>query len=596
MVAFRRAPLGEGNVMKDLNRSRRLVTASVAALAVIAGSITTATSLSASTGPDIELTAVVPTLGDKAGPAYTYVPGGGATFRLTSAPGGARQWYWRALGSCVGGRGVVAGATLIDEATGDRYATGALADNVNEFRSYFVTVDGVASNCIDLLPNQVAVLPTPAPPPGLSGAGINQSVFIALPNTVPANTSFSATATFNPGGGAKTVSVNVFVLPTNGTNGITGQENASVTLWVPLPNDALGEVDVNISWPGGPGGGVTVRTTIAPEANASISVVQDAVGSRNITVTATTPRFTGTPVPADAYSTSFHVFDADTGAWIDPGRSGVLKSFVTIGGAEFLRSVDPLVLPASALGRRIRVGFVTYYFAKGAQAFAVPVATTTQFGALSDPITMQAGGGGGGGESGDGGDTPQPSPPAPAPAPAPTPAPAPEPAPTPAPAPAPEPVAPDLGNPAQVTPAQLEAIPPEQLRLVPPAEFGQIDPAAFAALTPQQTAALTPSQVNAIRPARAAQLSTDAVAALSPTQVAALRPASVRALQPQAVVALSSEQVAALRPAAVARIQPETLSEMSVTQLRSLTPRQVRALTPAQRSALSPQQIRALRR
>jgi len=574
--------LVKGSLMRYQFRSRRLATAAFATLAVVAGTVAAGTSPGASTGPNIELTAVIPSLQGKEGPAYTYVPNGLATFDLKTPPGTSLQWKRGAIGSCVAGRG--AAGTTIGSATSATYTTGPLADSTDVFGSYFVEVSNTiddatmseTSNCIDLLPSQFGPLPTPAP--SIWAAGLNQSTFIALPNAAPANASFTAVASF----GGQTVPVNVFVLPTTGTNGITGELDSSVTLWVPLPSDALGLVAVNVSWGGGPDGGVTVNTTIAPMANAGIGVVQDAVGSRNITVTAISPKFEGATLPADAYATGFHVFDADTGAWINPGRSGVLKSLESIGGNEFLRSVDPLVLPESALGRRIRVGFVTYYFPKG---YKDSTSATVQYGALSDPISIQASGGGGG-------ETP-----VPAPTSTPTPAATPQPQPTQNPAQTSlPPVAPDLGNPAQVTPNELAAIPPTQIGLIPPTQFGQIPPAAFAALTPAQVESLTTSQVNAIRPARAAQLTPQAVAALDPAQLAAMRPASVGALKPAALVALSPEQVSALRPAAIARIKPQDLARMSAQQLGALTPAQVRALTPEQRGALTAQQRRALQR
>ena len=430
-------------------------------------------------------------------------------------------------------------------------------------------------------------------PAAVNGAGqVNDSVFVALAtNAVSSGATFAATATLPSG----SIEVPVYSLPVGGNNPLTGSNNA--TVWIPTPADAS---DVRLSW-STKAGDPEIYGIQASAEGASINLIQDADGSRSITVTTQFPRFSGfdTSDPPKSASISqafferpssengfgnygFYVFDAETREVINPDdRPGVRKRWIS---DTLLEIVDPLVLPSSALGRNIRVGFVTYYYLEDpSKSEVMPI----RYAGLSTVITMKNAAGGGGGGGG-GGSAPEPAPsdsPIASPV---TPTPA-------APTPTPAVVAPEIPNPAAVTAQEIESFTSGQVALIPPSEFRQLPPAAIGALSPQQVSALTPAQVNSLRPARAAAITPTAAAAMNPTQLEALRPAAVRALPAQTLAALDGPQLASLRPDAVARITPQALRALSPAQLRSLTseqrerltPRQLRALDPLQRAALT---------
>ncbi len=199
-----------------------------------------------------------------------------------------------------------------------------------------------------------------------AAGGVNESLFVAIEtNGVPVGAVFSATATIPSG----TIEVPVYALPVGGSNPLTGANNA--TVWVPTPTDAT---DIRLSW--SPGGVLETYGTKVVEAGSSITVTQDTEGLGAITVTAQFPRFSGLVAPSTPVEISkaffelpsadggfgnygFYVFDADTREVITPERPGVRKRWIS---DSVLEIVDPLVLPDSALGRNIRVGFLTYFY------------------------------------------------------------------------------------------------------------------------------------------------------------------------------------------------------------------------------------------
>lgn len=217
---------------------------------------------------------------------------------------------------------------------------------------------------------------------GTSGAGVNNSSFLALSTGTP------------PAGTAVTASVNgaslgtVYAMPKLDAAGcpaspITCANNA--TFWVDTPAGAGPMFDVVIAWAGGT---KTIPVVETPQAGAEVSVVQDAPGSTSITVTAYTPKFTGLvePISQDSYITIVHVFDAATGEYIATAdRPGVVKSVE----GDRLKMVDPLVLPDSALGRTIRIGFLSYYYTANYQELASPL----RYAGLSAAITLNGSGG-----------------------------------------------------------------------------------------------------------------------------------------------------------------------------------------------------------
>lgn len=221
---------------------------------------------------------------------------------------------------------------------------------------------------------------------GNSAGGINDSTFIAVaPGDVAAGATFTAVS------GSQ--AVGVYAIPVGGDNAITGADNA--TVWVPQP---AGATTVTLTWSSG---SPTTETypTLSATTGSSISVAQDGEGSRSITATAVVPKFTGITDaffldPDGFMNYAFHVFDADTQEWINPGRSGVSKRIVNVGGTDMLEMVDPLVLPESALGRNIRVGFVTYYYQSawnatpGDRTTPIPI----RYAGLSAAILMRLGG------------------------------------------------------------------------------------------------------------------------------------------------------------------------------------------------------------
>lgn len=225
---------------------------------------------------------------------------------------------------------------------------------------------------------------------GDTAAGINDSAFFATGSgEVAAGAEIGATA--NYGAGAESVAV--YAIPvTASPNPITGGNNA--TLWVDTRPGASTPFTLDVT---------PVRTiqqmpvTQGPQAGASLTVVQDGDGSRRIRATAIVPQFTGM---TDAFflqdastggfgNYAFHVFDADTQEWIDPGRTGVLKRLVDVNGTQMLEMVDPLTLPESALGRNIRVGFVTYYYSS---SFSTPGTIPARYAGLSAAILMRLAG------------------------------------------------------------------------------------------------------------------------------------------------------------------------------------------------------------
>lgn len=232
---------------------------------------------------------------------------------------------------------------------------------------------------------------------GESASRINESAFVAVAvDDVNPGAIFTATAT-SPAG---TVTVPVYAIPVDGAaNPITGADNA--TVWVPLTS---GATTVRLTWSSG---SPTTETypVGSPSSGASLAVVQDADGSRSITATAIIPKFSGNnnagqlETISDAFflqsvstggfgNYAFHVFDADTREWIDPVRTGVQKRIVSVNGTDMLEMVDPLVLPESALGRNIRVGFVSYYYT---DPYTTPTNIPIRYAGLSAAVLMRLG-------------------------------------------------------------------------------------------------------------------------------------------------------------------------------------------------------------
>lgn len=227
-----------------------------------------------------------------------------------------------------------------------------------------------------------------------AAGGLNDSLFVAIEtNAVASGATFTATASIPSG----TVEVPVYALPVGGANPLTGANNA--TVWVATPADA---VNVELSWSAGTGSPNTYGT-VAIGTGSSMSVEQDSEGAGSITVTAQFPRFSsndslGNPVEitrgffelpsADGGfgNYGFYVFDADTGEVINPDRPGVRKRWIS---DTLLEIVDPLVLPSSALGRNIRVGFATYFYMEDPTTLGVmPI----RYAGLSAAILMRLGG------------------------------------------------------------------------------------------------------------------------------------------------------------------------------------------------------------
>lgn len=225
---------------------------------------------------------------------------------------------------------------------------------------------------------------------GDSAGGVNDSTFIAVAaGAVPAGAEITATAS-TPAGA---VAIPAYALPVGGTNPLTGGNNA--TVWVPTPTDAT---NVVLSWSGGTPPPPNYSLGGTPADGASISVSQDTVGSGAITVTAIFPRFSqgGVSISREFFELpsreggfgnyGFYVFDADTKEVIDPERPGIRKRWIS---DSLLELSDPLVLPASALGRNIRVGFATYYYTSD---FRVAGTIPIRYAGLSAAILMRLGG------------------------------------------------------------------------------------------------------------------------------------------------------------------------------------------------------------
>ena len=301
--------------------------------------------------------------------SQTGVVGGTVTLSVTATGTNPVRYQWRK-----GGVNLTEGGRIAGSQTGSVTISNlALADFGSDYD--VVVTSGIAP------PNTVtsqSVSISPSQGPfnalgGTAGSGVNNSAFIALTTgTVPAGATISASI-----GG---VSTPVFAIPVGGTNPITSADNA--TLWV--PTFAGNGFNVDLTWPGG--GGASIPVNDAPVGGSSITVTQDAPGSTAITVTALTPKFSGLvePLVETPYVTAVYIFDANTGEVITPTRPGVSN---TVSGSQ-LRMVDPLVLPASALGRNIRAGFVIYYYANGYNALGSPV----RYAALSEPLFMTTGG------------------------------------------------------------------------------------------------------------------------------------------------------------------------------------------------------------
>ena len=286
--------------------------------------------------------------------------------------GGLLTYQWRKGTTNLSNRAAGGGLSGIAGATGDTLTISSLqtADFGSDY-NVIVTDNGgsVTSQNVSISPSQGSFNALG----GTAGSGVNNSAFIALTTgTVPSGATISASI-----GG---VSTPVFAIPVGGTNPITSADNA--TLWV--PTFAGNGFNVDLTWPGG--GSASIPVNDAPVGGTSITVTQDAPGSTAITVTALTPKFSGLvePLVETPYVTAVYIFDANTGEVVTPTRPGVSN---TVSGSQ-LRMVDPLVLPASALGRNIRAGFVIYYYPNGYNALGSPV----RYAALSEPLFMTTGG------------------------------------------------------------------------------------------------------------------------------------------------------------------------------------------------------------
>lgn len=309
------------------------------------------------------------------------------------APGGPITYQWRK-----GGVPLVEGGRI----TGSQTATVTIGDlTLADFGSDYdvvVTEGGipVTSRLVSISPSQAGPLNVGAN--GVSAAQINFSAFIeSEAGLVGQGAPQQVTMVY----GGVTRDARFFYLPNQ-----TGS-----AIWVLFPEASRGDLGLPRTAPLAACGATESRITViwtgatrefcvesALSAGASMAVEQVSAGSLQIRATMISPKFAGIvePLVSDPYSVNFQVYDDVSGERIEPpcpnpgagdcpGRPGWQAS---LSGATQLQSLDPLVLPAGSLGRRIRVGAVIYYYANGYSAGA----TAVSYAALSDPIFMTTGG------------------------------------------------------------------------------------------------------------------------------------------------------------------------------------------------------------
>lgn len=305
--------------------------------------------------------------------------GNSVTLSVTATAPGPVTYQWRKGGTALTEGGRIAGSQTAFVTINDLTAA--------DFGYYDVVV---SEGGVDVTSQTVSISPTIGafnPLGGASAAQINASAYIeSADSTAARGRPISATM---PIGGVE-IPVQIYYLP----------DQSGSAMWIRFPDGSRG--DLNVGTCSATQSRVTVTWTgIAPEsycvdsapaAGASMSVEQSSPGSLQIRATVMSPKFPGIvePLVNDAYGVNFQVFDDTTGDLIPIGISGRLGVVRSLSGATMLQTVDPLVLPSSVLGTRIRVGALLYYYEDGWSNSLTLVSGS--YAALSDPIFMTTGG------------------------------------------------------------------------------------------------------------------------------------------------------------------------------------------------------------